>query len=437
MPTVTRTNQCTNPSFEAGITGWSAFGTNPPTIIQSTAQALNRTHSLLITWATSSSSVQGAQITWTGLTIGATYAASLSAYTPTGGAGVIPVIAGVKFGPASSTTQNSWNTPFGVIFVASATSHTVQLWSNGPTTAGQTTHVDAVLFEQSNVIAPYFDGASSGCQWTGTADLSTSQQLSGSLSITTSVDMVNEPPRVAIFVTGASGTTAQITRTDPDGAVRPVRGGDPAPLVGGQAILYDYEMPYGATTTYTVIDAGGPTAFTATAPVATTQSRLIHPGQPSLSIQINGINRGDRTLASGAAEHPVLGSQYPVVITDGQRKAPKYQITIRTKTSTDNAAVKAILAGCVPLLLQVVFPFTASALWRYITVDDATEADVTRRFGDAMRVWTLNVTETDRPAGGIAAQRTWADVIAEVGTWADLQTRYTTWTGVVTGVPHT
>lgn len=438
MPTVTRTNLCTNPSLEAGITGWSAAGTPAPAIAQSAVWAQDRTKSLLITWAAGNTFFPGAAITVSGLTSGATYTFSAYINVPAGNPKVQLIADGS--GLLAGSPISATNTPgerLSVTFVATATSHRLLLAPNGTPTAGQLCYLDAILAEQTNVAASYFDGASSGCVWTGTADLSTSQQLSGPLSITTSVDLANEPPRVAIFVSGASGTTAQITRTDPDGGVRPVRGGDPAPLVGGQAILYDYEMPYGATTTYTVIDAGGPTAFTATAAVATTQARLIHPGQPSLSIQIDGIKRTPRDFASGAAAHPVLGSQYPVVVTDGQRKAAKYQVSIRTQTSTDNANVKAILAGCVPLLLQIVFPFTSVTSWQYVNVDNVTETEVTQRFGDHQRVWTLDVSATDRPVGGIAAQRTWADVLGEVGTWADLTTRYTTWSGVVTGVPHT
>lgn len=437
MPVVTRTNLCMNPSFEAGITGWTAFGTTPPTLSQSAAQALNRTHSLLITWGTNTSTIQGPQYSMTGLTVGQQYTVSAQVYTPAGGARLVAAVAGIGLGGASSTSAGIWS-QVSITFTASTTSHTLQFWTTAGTTSGQLTYLDAVLIEQAPVAASYFDGASSGCQWTGTADLSTSQQLAGPLSISTSVDLVNEPPRVAIFVSGAPGATAQIMRTDPDGAMRPVRGGDPAPLTVGQWIGYDYEMPYGAPTTYTVVPSdGSANAFVATAAVATTQARLIHPGQPSLSIQIRGIKRGDRSYASGAALFEPVGRQYPVVITDGQRKSATYQLTLRTALSVDASAMKAILAGCVPLLLQAVYPFTIASLWHYLSIDNVTEGEVTTRFGDPLRVWTCDVTEVDRPAGGIAAQRTWSDVLAEAGTWSDLMSKYRTWAGVLTGVPGT
>jgi len=439
VPTVTRTNLCTNPSFEAGTTGWSAFGTNAPTLSQSATQALNRTKSLQIAWATSSSSVQGPQYTITGLTVGQQYTVSASAYTPTGGARLVAVITGIGLGGTSSAVQNSWNSPFTITFTATATSHTLQFWSTAPTTSGQITYLDAVLIEQAPVAAAYFDGASSGCQWTGTADLSTSQQLSGPLSITVNNDLVNEPPRNTIFITGAPGTTAQVTRTDPDGTARPVRGADPAPLVGGQWAGYDYESPYGAAVTYTVIPSdASPNAFVAVAALATTQSRLIHPGVPSLSVQINGFHDdASRDAESGEAFHPVIGRTNPTTITDGARKGITYQASVRTATEQQNIALRAILSGSVPLLLQVVYPFTTVARWEYVSIGRVSEDHVTEQWGDPRRIFRLSMTVVDRPVGGIAAQRTCADVAVEVGTVADLTAKYVTCTGLLVGIAGT
>lgn len=440
MPTVTRTNLCTNPSFEAAITGWSAFGTTLPTVARSTLQSSDRTASLLITYGTNASSIQGPQITIAGLTSGQQYTASAMVYTPAGGARLVIAVAGIGLGSASSTTIGIWSR-VSITWTATASSHLLQFWvPSGGTTSGQQAFLDAVLVEQSPLAAAYFDGASSGCVWTGTADLSTSQQLSGPLQITASNDLVNEPPRNALFVSGAPGTTVQVTRTDPDGNIRPVRGGDPGTLINGQWPGYDYEMPYGQSVIYTAIPSdGSASAFTTATPLATTQSRLIHPGIPALSMKINGVNRTDRSYAGGSAEHVILGAQYPKTQTDGARKSGKFTLTLRTKTSAENSAITAILAGCVPLLLQLVFPYTTSSAWHYINVNDVTAHEVTRVFGDPKRVWTLECTIVDRPAGGLAAQRTYADVLSDpgVGTYADLTTRYKTYTGLLTGVAGT
>lgn len=434
MPTVTRTNLCTNPSFEAGLTGWSAAGGVAPTISQSTQHPVDRTKNLLITWGTAGF-LPNAQTT-VACVVGALYTASITVYVPAGNPAVNLVVAGVGFG-ANSTVFDAPQR-ISITWTATAATHTVGITPASAATTGQLCHADACLIEQTNVVAAYFDGASSGCQWTGTVDLSTSQQLSGPLSITVAADTVNEPPRYSIFVSGAPGATAQVNRTDPDGTIRPVRGGDPAPLTGTQWIGYDYEAPYNAQPIFTVVPSDGSPSVFVTAPLlSSTQSRLIHPGVPSLSMKINGTMRGSRDYPSGSAEHLVVGAKFPRVESDAARKSGKYPLILRTTTDAENTALTAVLAGCVPLLLQLVQPFTGAAVWQYISVDGVHEEEVTQVFGDPKRVWTLDVTVVDRPSGGVAAQRTWADLMAECATWQDVMNKYKTWAGVITGVPGT
>lgn len=440
MAVVTRTNLCTNPSFEAGITGWSAGGSPAPAIAQSAVWAQSRTKSLLITWAAGNTFFPGANYTLA-TTPGTQYTVSAYVNVPAGNPPVQILVGGSGLFVGSNTSvTNAPGERLTVTFTATSGSHNVSLVPPNVTpTAGQFCYLDAVLIEQAPNAAAYFDGASSGCQWTGTADLSTSQQLSGPLSITVTNDLVNEPPRNTIFVTGAPGTTAQITRTDADGATRPVRGGDPAPLVGGQWVGYDYEVPYGTTVTYTVIPSDGtPNVFVAVPVLATSQARLIHPGVPSLSVKLPTWHQDSpRGSDTGEAQHIILGRKNPQIITDGQRKGYAYQGTIRSQTEQQNAAIRAILDGSVPLLLQVVYPFTGVGQWEYVSVGHVDEDRATEQFGDPRRVFRLTFTVVDRPVGGVAAQRTIADVAVEVGTVTDLAAKYATNTGLLTGIAGT
>lgn len=439
MPTVTRTNLCTNPSFEVSLAGWVATGNPAPTLTQTALQEQNRAKAMLISWAAGNVLFPGALFALT-TAVNSQYTVSAYVYVPAGNPPVqlIVNLGGGQIAASPVSTLNDQWQRLTVTFTAAAVSHNVTLCPSGTPTAGQVCYLDSVLMELANVAAPYFDGASSGCQWTGAADLSTSQQLAGPLAITVAVDMANEPPRYSIFVSGAPGTTAQVNRTDPDGTIRPVRGGDPAPLTGTQWIGYDYEAPYNAQPVYTVVPSdGSPSVFVTALPLATTQSRFIHPGVPSLSMKINGSMRGDRDYPSGSAEHLVLGAQFPRIESDAARKSGKYPLILRTTTDAENTALSAILAGCVPLLLQLVQPFTTSSVWQYLSVDAVHEADVTQVFGDPRRVWTLDVTVVDRPSGGVAAQRTWADLLAEAATWQDVVNKYKTWAGAITGVPGT
>jgi hypothetical protein len=209
--------------------------------------------------------------------------------------------------------------------------------------------------------------------------------------------------------------------------------------VSGAWVGYDYEVPYGTAVTYTVIPSdASANAFVAIPALATTQARFIHPGVPSLSLQIFGFHEESaRDSDTGAAEHVVLGRQYPQIITDGQRKSPKYTATVRTTTEAQNAAYRAILAGSVPLLLQLVYPFTSASRWEYLSIALVSEQRVTEQFGDPKRIFTFTCTVVDRPSGGITAQRTYADVLSESGTYADTLNRYTSYTGLLTGIAGT
>jgi hypothetical protein len=226
---------------------------------------------------------------------------------------------------------------------------------------------------------------------------------------------------------------------DPDGVTRPVRLGDPAALVSGAWVGYDYEMPYNAPVMYTVtpLDLSTPVTVNAAA-LPVTQAWLVHPGVPSLSVQIIGFHE-DTTRGSdtGEAQHVILGRASPQIITDGQRKSQSYTASVRTTTEAQNAALRAILDGSVPLLLQVVYTFTTASRWEYLSIGHVDERRISEQFGDPKRQFVFQATVVDRPAGGIAAQRTWADLLGEAGTWQDVLNKYTTWTGALTGIAGT
>lgn len=440
MPTVTRTNECTCPSFEAGITGWVAGGNPAPAIASSTDWSFAGTRSLKITWAAGNTFFPGAYYAMS-CVVGVQYTVSVRIKTSTIPVQLLATANGLFTGSAISGTNTSTaGQVLSVTFTATAVTHNISLCPGGVTpSGGQVTYLDAILIERAPVAASYFDGSFSGCQWTGTAGLSSSQQLSGPLTLTVVNDPTNSPPRRILYLTGAPGTTAQITRTDADGAIRPVRGGDPAPLVGGQWVGYDFEGPYGQAATYTVTPSdGSPAVFTLAPALGVTQAWLVHEGVPSLSIKVIGWHDDSgRGTDTGEAQHVVIGRENPIIITDGQRKGASYQASLKTNTEAEAAAFLAIIAGSVPLLLQLVYPFTGRSRWEYISIGHVDELRRSEQFGDVRRKWAFTCTVVDRPAGGIAAQRTIADAAIEVGTIDQYTARYKTITGATVGIPGT
>lgn len=440
MTTVTRTNLCTNPSFEAGITGWNATGTPAPAIAQSAAHSQNRSKSLKITWAAGNNFLPAASYVLA-TTPGLQYTVSVYVYVPTGSPAVSIIVGGLGLAgfSSASTVLDVWQR-LAVTFTANAATHTVAVSPPGTPAGGEVCFIDSALFELAPNAATYFDGASSGCQWTGTADLSTSQQLSGPLSITVTNDLENEPPRRIIFVTGAPGTTAQINRTDPDGNTYPVRGADPASLTGGgQWAGFDVEGPYGQAATYTVVPSdSSPSVFQVVDPLATTQARFVHPGEPSLSVRIVGwYEDSERTYPTSRALNDVVGRELPIPIADGRRKGASYDASLKTNSAADTAAFRALISQDAVLLLQIVYPFTSESVWEYVSLGDVKEFRRTGQFGDPRRKFTFTCTVVDRPAGGVAAQWTIADLAVAEGTISAAAADYQTITGLALGIAGT
>jgi hypothetical protein len=189
--TTTRTNLLPNPNFETNTTNWSAFA--GASVVRSTAQSFNGTSSALITTNTTA---------FCGIFASRIYEAT---------AGKTFTCSGYVRNMSGSTRNHRLNIDWynGFTFISSSGPNLISLavadgWvrfivtgtapagttnaipvfrvSDG-TTAGWTTAVDAVLFEEASSALPYFDGTYADTYtgytltsqgWSGTADASTS-----------------------------------------------------------------------------------------------------------------------------------------------------------------------------------------------------------------------------------------------------------------------
>lgn len=179
-----RTNLCTNPSFETGTTGWAAAGGVPPTLASAaTPLALTdgRSNALKMTFGAGGTAGQfnGGSFTWTTVS-GQVYTVSGKVYLPSvsGVGGLAIQVAGQSVGPGT-TTVGSW-VPLSFTFTATGTSSTVTFYANASQSSGQIGWLDEVLIEQTGAVGAYFDGAKStdstySYSWTGIADASTSK----------------------------------------------------------------------------------------------------------------------------------------------------------------------------------------------------------------------------------------------------------------------
>jgi hypothetical protein len=249
-------------------------------------------------------------------------------------------------------------------------------------------------------------------------------------------DPSNSPPRVLLSLTYTGQTSATIVRNDPDGAQTPVRLAEPATLDGtGSWVGYDYESWFGSSTTYTAITAGG----SITSPAVTlvvADVWLRHPGIPSLSQKVDFQGEGTPVRAVNQAVLEPLGRSTPIVLSDGQRKSKRGDLTLRTKNDTEHAALLGLLDDVTPLLLDVPpgLAYGADLSHQYLSIGDLNQQRLRPDYyPHPWRIWTAPYIVVGRPAGGIQAQRTYADLVAGFATYQAVLTRYTTYTAVLTG----
>lgn len=256
-------------------------------------------------------------------------------------------------------------------------------------------------------------------------------------TFTATADPTNDPPRVILNFTYTGQTSVTIVRNDPDGSTTPVRLAEPATLDGsGQWVGYDYESWFESATTYDgTTGAGTLTSNSVTLDVHDIWLR--HPGIPSLSQQVDFQGEGAPVRPVTQAVLEPLGRNVPVVVTDGQRKSKRGDLTLRTFDDTGHANLLGLLDDTSVLLLDVPLSkgYGLDLVHQYLSIGDLTQTRLRPDYyPHTWRIWTAPYIVVGRPAGGILTQRTYADLLAGFATYQAVKSAYATYTNVLTGV---
>jgi hypothetical protein len=261
------------------------------------------------------------------------------------------------------------------------------------------------------------------------------------VAITATAEPANLPPRVLVSIDFTSltpdPTEATVMRNDPDGRQRAVRLAEPAALAAGLWQGYDYESPFGQAVTYeatSVTPAGAVTSSSVTLNV--TVPWLRHPGIPTLSVPVPTDSFRKDSLASRAratsrAVFTPLGRETPIVVTSGVRSTPQTDMTLRTDTDAERDALWALLATEAVVLLDIPPGLSWGVTHEFISVGDVVESRVADWGSHASRWFSLPYLVVDRPAGGLQAQFTYADVLADHATYALVRSRYNTYSDLL------
>lgn len=254
-------------------------------------------------------------------------------------------------------------------------------------------------------------------------------------TLTAAAELSYSPPRVRLDFTDTSGTpvtSVTITRQDASGRSYTVRTSDGGPLVvsGGVATVWDYEVPYGQTVTYSTDISGGPTA---TAMLAVTRPWLIHPGVPSRSI----------TFTHGAGSHAsetwdivqgsftVLRRSTPIITTGGARVAAASTLVILISNAAELSALSLLLSDGSPLYLNVPPALSWGVESCYIAVGRAQVDRQVPVLTGRYRAVTLPYQVVARPGGGTQAGIIWDTIAGQYAAWTDLAATGLTWAQLV------
>lgn len=249
-------------------------------------------------------------------------------------------------------------------------------------------------------------------------------------ALSATAQVLNNPPRVQIALTGATGTTATVMRVTPDGTQTPVRTANPATLVAGAWNGYDYEAPFGVEITYQCQSvSSGVVNLDPQVPW------LIHPGQPALSVPLTVESLGKPTRPTSAGVHQPLGRATAIVISDGVRRAGSYDLGVRTDTIEDEAALVALLGLDATMLLQINYGNgIRRSVYDWVAVGDAVPT-ASKSMAVERVQWLLPCTVTDAPVGLLQSQWTYSGLAAAYTNYAQVAAAFATYQGVALNTP--
>ena len=255
------------------------------------------------------------------------------------------------------------------------------------------------------------------------------------ITVTPSLEPTNSPPRVRLDVSASAGeTSTTVTRQNPDGSIIPVRTQDGGPLAlsAGTGLIYDYELPYSASVTYSSQES--PSTVSSAVTLSVSSTWLVHPGVPALSMPVT-LRPGTLQEETYGVARSVLfpmGRVNPIIVNDGTRKGGQSSLTVTTQSLDELSSLRALIADAGVLLLNIPADQSVGFDTCYISIGDVKFARWTDVVIDSYRDVVLPFYVVDRPAGGTTAQRTYADLTV-YATYADLARAYPTYANVLAG----
>jgi hypothetical protein len=255
-----------------------------------------------------------------------------------------------------------------------------------------------------------------------------------------SIEVYDEPA-------APGGVTVSVYRMEEDGSQIPVRGYGHEMVnqpysYGDPIFLEDYEAPVGTRIYYRVEwrDVSGVSMSqldtdSVQAPNIEDGSYVWvkSPGNPALNTMALMAENPSWSMSARSAMYQVIGRPAPVQVSE-VRSSRTGTLAIRIADWDTNDAARTLLSSGLPLLVQSQ-PGHGMDGNLYFAIGDVAYAPDNWNATVPGWLWTLDVTEIDRPVGGIqgSAGRTWQDVLDGFESWDEVLATYDTWLDVQTG----
>lgn len=226
-----------------------------------------------------------------------------------------------------------------------------------------------------------------------------------------------------------------VSRINGDGSVEVVRSANPATLVNGRWLGYDYDpgldepISYVATST----EAPGTVIESTQITVASNGNTwLKHPGKPVLNRTVQVVRPPDVTRPIDVGVFTVIGRRRPIAVSSTRRSATG-TLELSSHTEEDRDGLLDLFADGSVLLFTSPGGYGVGRL--FLAVGDVEEVRPAGAAPHPTRLWTVPFTEVDAPPGGVLATgNSYSDVTGTYASYNDLLQTEGTYENLLAGV---
>jgi hypothetical protein len=230
-------------------------------------------------------------------------------------------------------------------------------------------------------------------------------------------------------------STVTISRVNGDGSTEVVRSANPATLVAGQWLDYDYDPGLDEVISYVATSTDAPGVVVESAQITVPsngQTWLKHPGKPSLNRVVQVTRPPDVTRPIDLGVFPVLGRRRPIAVSS-TRRSVSGTLELSSATLDERDGLLNLFADGAVLLFTAPGDYGVGRL--FLAVGDVEEQRPAGAAPNPTRLWQVPFTAVGAPVGGVLASgNSYSDVLGAYTSYSDLLETEGTYEALLAGV---